>query len=58
MGVSEEREPLPRASGFSSQRMEEVGSCLLIGGEAHFVACLGQYLRIVGQLLEGGRISV
>ena len=40
---------------FSSQRMGEVGSCLVSGGEAHFVARLGQFLRIVGHLLAEER---
>ena len=53
MGVAEETEPLPRASGFSNHRMEEVSSCLSSAGEAHLIARLGQLPRIVGHLLEG-----
>ena len=52
MGVTEEREQPPRASGFSRLRREDVRACLASGGEQHLVARVGQFLRIMGHQLD------
>ena len=54
MGITEEREPTLQASGFSRFRLEDVRSCLASGGEQHVVARVGQFLRIMGRLVEVG----
>ena len=42
----------PAASGFSRLRLDEVRSCLASGGDQHVMARVGQFLSVMGHLLD------
>ena len=59
MGVAEEEEEVPRCSGFSEARLEAVRQYLLAGGDTNYINRVGQFLIILGHLLEdvGGEMT-
>ena len=50
MGVAEVEEVVPRCSGFSEARLEAVRQ--LAGGDTNYINRVGQFLIILGHLLE------